>query len=894
MVPRLQFDPGGGPDATDSTLLCLQAVVSMVSAYATSRSVFRAGTFEVANHVAQMLDVLFDSGALQKSYISREVVERNRERWVSEIRPYNSTVSLADQMTKISTEEIVRGVLTFDDGLGGKISGELDAVVWPMRSIDFILGLPDLLTHFLDLFMFMLRVAREQILCSTFDMSEMKEGEERLYSDGDIEEAPEDAETPMPVHFGPVLSFMETTYEEARAEYLGQLDSHVGPLLQGCQELQELLVSALCMNRFVVKEWKGIKTEPLDLCTREGFPSEHPVHARPINPKLYQHAHKEFTRLCEYMYERKSDSPYGAALVIAPKATKPFIRFCGDYRWINQWILMPQQYIPKVQHEIEKAIGFKIFLDIDMTNAFHQFPLSKRSSQLLAVQTPWGLVEPKFMPEGVSPASGHLQQRMMMMFSDFTEWSIVIFDNILLLAHNQQDAVEKLNKFLRRCEEYNIFLKMSKTFLGFESVKFFGYKVSYGKYELDDDRKGAIMQCPMPRNVKQMQSFLGAALFFKSHIPNFSDKAAQLHGMTKKDFNWNRRTWKSDYELEFEKMKQALADSVALHFPDYELPWVLRVDASRVAVGAVLYQVRTLSNGKIVNEPIGFASKKFSETALKWDTFKQEAYACYYGVFHFSYYLRGKCFVLETDHANLVWIEKSEVPIVVRWRVYLQSFVVYLRHISGAKNVVADWQSRLFIAWMSIEAFMEIDDSDFEISCLLCICLCEQDEELYLMEHPERDDVFNSLMPISEEATYVDHQADPATGEVRVWTPKEMFWEVHGGRQFHKGIRRTYLDLNDRFPGHRIPRRIVEEWIFECAKCQKDRLGMTDYIEPLIRHIKPPHARSRVGVDNLAVTPVDRNGNQHLIVIVCHFTKYVWGTPAQSYSAIIIATALFM
>jgi hypothetical protein len=79
----MQFDPGGGLESVDSMLLCIQSVMALVSAFTTSRSVFRAGRFEVAGHGVQMLDVLFDSGALQRSYISRDVVERNRERWVS-------------------------------------------------------------------------------------------------------------------------------------------------------------------------------------------------------------------------------------------------------------------------------------------------------------------------------------------------------------------------------------------------------------------------------------------------------------------------------------------------------------------------------------------------------------------------------------------------------------------------------------------------------------------------------------------------------------------------------------------------------------------------------------------------------------------------------------------
>jgi len=55
----------------------------------------------------------------------------------------------------------------------------------------------------------------------------------------------------------------------------------------------------------------------------------------------------------------------------------------------------------------------------------------------------------------------------------------------------------------------------------------------------------------------------------------------------------------------------------------------------------------------------------------------------------------GKGFVLETDCRNLVWMEKSEVPIVMRWRIYLQSYQFLLRHIKVIDNVVADWASRM-------------------------------------------------------------------------------------------------------------------------------------------------------------------------------------------------------
>ena len=105
--------------------------------------------------------------------------------------------------------------------------------------------------------------------------------------------------------------------------------------------------------------------------------------------------------------------------------------------------------------------------------------------------------------------------------------------------------------------------------------------------------------------------------------------------------------------------------------------------------------------------------------------------------------------------------------------------------------------------------------------------------------------------------------------------PDEVLRKVHGGRNLHFGARRTRLLLNKKFPGHRIPYSYVQEFISNCAICQKDRLRMTDNLQPVVRHIKPPHQRSRVGVDRLTVTPVDKNGNNTLIVMVEHIIPTV-------------------
>ena len=173
---------------------------------------------------------------------------------------------------------------------------------------------------------------------------------------------------------------------------------------------------------------------------------------------------------------------------------------------------------------------------------------------------------------------------------------IVIFDNFLVLAYDYQDAHEKLVKFLTKCKERNVTLNFKKSWFGFDTVKFFGYLVRHNSYEVTEERKQGIMQLPFPDDASGMRRFLGMVLFCSRFISNYVELSSPLHDMTKKNFNWDKRTWlTTDFEMAFERMKEAVLKSMALYYPDFELPWKIFTDASKSGIGGQLVQFRTLS-----------------------------------------------------------------------------------------------------------------------------------------------------------------------------------------------------------------------------------------------------------------------------------------------------------
>ena len=133
-----------------------------------------------------------------------------------------------------------------------------------------------------------------------------------------------------------------------------------------------------------------------------------------------------------------------------------------------------------------------------------------------------------------------------------------------------------------------------------------------------------------------------------------------------------------------------------------------------------------------VHEPIAFANHRFTATAFRWDAFEKEAYAAYFGVHYFGYYLRGKPFILEIDYRNLLWIQKLEILIVIRWRVYLQSFIMYERYIPGTQNTAADWFSRMERYFHSETACEHMSTLQSDISVLLHMTLHSDPEHDYM------------------------------------------------------------------------------------------------------------------------------------------------------------------
>jgi hypothetical protein len=95
-------------------------------------------------------------------------------------------------------------------------------------------------------------------------------------------------------------------------------------------------------------------------------------------------------------------------------------------------------------------------------------------------------------------------------------------------------------------------------------------------------------------------------------------------------------------------MKSRLCTTPVLAFPNFELPFILTTDASKVAVAAVLSQVQDGAE-----RPIAYVSRQMNAAERNYLASEAEMLALVWAVKYVRCNPYGKRFVVRTDHSTL-------------------------------------------------------------------------------------------------------------------------------------------------------------------------------------------------------------------------------------------------
>ena len=435
--------------------------------------------------------------------------------------------------------------------------------------------------------------------------------------------------------------------------------------------------------------------------------------------------------------------------------------------------------------------------------------------------------------------------------------------------------MQHLRQLFEIIRQARLSINLDKCVFGKDSLIYLGFLINKDGYQPPRNRIKAIEEFPKPANVSQLRRFLGMLNYYRRCIPAAVQKQAPLHDLLQGLPKRSRAVlqWTDAADQAFDKCKRSIAEAVVPAFLAHEAPLALVTDASNSQIGAALEQQ---DNGAW--RPIGFFSRKLSDTESRYSTYDRELLAVYAAVRFFQRILEGRQFTIKTDHRPLIYAADQHSdrasPRQQRQLDYILQFNVEWTHIKGEDNIVADTLSRTCTVSMPTQ----LDPAAISQGQQSC-----QELPHLLEATPSK----LHLLSIGEQQVY----CEISTGVVRPYMPVSLrraaFNVVHG--LAHPSRRATARLLAQKFfwPGLR---KDAARWSRDCEPCQRakvqrhNRSALGDFNAPDNRF-------DHVHIDIITL-PLVRNLH-HCLTVIDRFSRWPTAVPRADMQAVIVARAFY-
>ena len=422
-----------------------------------------------------------------------------------------------------------------------------------------------------------------------------------------------------------------------------------------------------------------------------------PFHASPANREVID---KQMDSWLSLGVIEPSQSPWGAPVFIAYRNGKP--RMVIDLRRLNDKVVADEFPLPRQDEILQSLEGSQYLSTLDALAGFTQLSIASEDCEKLAFRCHRGLFQFRRMPFGYRNGPAVFQRVMQKILAPFL-WifALVYIDDIVVFSKSFDEHCQHIEIVLEAIKSAKITLSPSKCHFGYQSIMLLGQKVSRLGLSTHKEKVDAILQLDNPKNMHDLQVFLGMMVYFSSYIPFYAWIAHPLFQLLKRENKW---VWGKEEQVAYDLCKQVLTEAPVRAHAIPGLPYRIYSDACDFAVAAILQQVQPIRIGDLKGtkvyerlerafkrgEPIphlvtyldkegsdipptGQWNSEFEDTIVhverviaywsrvlqvaerNYSPAEREALALKEGLIKFQPYLEGEKILAITDHAALTW-----------------------------------------------------------------------------------------------------------------------------------------------------------------------------------------------------------------------------------------------
>jgi len=622
----------------------------------------------------------------------------------------------------------------------------------------------------------------------------------------------------------------------------------------------------------------------------QGLPAKMPPvrtvdHQIPLKPNLLppfkgifrlsqfelQELKKQLDHLLETGKISPSTSPYGAPVLFVKKKDGS-LRMCIDYRALNSQTIQNRYAIPRIDELLDRLYNAKIFSKLDLTSGYHQIRIHSADRPKTAFRTRYGHYEWNVMPFGLTNAPATFQTLMNEIYRDLLDECVIVYlDDILVYSQTPEEHERHLRMVMDRLKENELYAKWSKCDFFVTEIEYLGHIVGPDGIKPNLKLVQAIQEFPQPKSLKELQSFLGLANFYRKFIKNFSEIAAPLTDGTKNASQTRPIIWNEAMSFAFDALKNALVSAPCLALPDPDGEFEVITDASEdaKAVGAVLMQS---------GHPIAFESAKLNPHQLNYSVHDKEMFAIIHALRKWRAFLLGKHFKCYTDHRSLVYFKTQNNlnQRQLRWQEQVADYDMEILYKPGKENVVADALSRIQI---SILCPLPTNSLENEVKAGYKNSAFDN-----LIKEVENNSEPTKRYALKDNLLY--YRADEFS-PWRLCLPDIPYRNtvIHDNHDLsvagHPGYTKTYQRIarNYYWPKMGLD---IKRHVQQCDECQRTKTSNQPPAGQLQPLPIPPRAWDSIGMDFLGPLPRSKSGHDMILVVIDRLTKMARFIPTKT------------
>ncbi|KAF9763133.1 Retrovirus-related Pol polyprotein from transposon opus [Nosema granulosis] len=311
-----------------------------------------------------------------------------------------------------------------------------------------------------------------------------------------------------------------------------------------------------------------------------------------IGPEMEMEAAKIIHKYIREGIIRESKSPWRSPIVMEPKKNGEY-RLCIDYRRLNSVTVKDAYPMPRVDEILESMGGAVIFSKLDALSGYHQIKMREEDIEKTAFACREGLFEFLRMPFGLSNGLATFQRGMNRILGRFLyKCAMVYMDDIIIFSRCEEEHRRHIVEVLSELKKAGLKLNKDKCEFGKKKMEVLGHIINKDGISIDPAREQAIQNMRVPRDRKEMESFLGTINYCGKFVQDVTKDTAYLYGLMRKKANYDWSKAGEDERLisAVQALKDRVGDARTLAVPRGTGIFIITTDASDLGIVAIFSQ----------------------------------------------------------------------------------------------------------------------------------------------------------------------------------------------------------------------------------------------------------------------------------------------------------------